>query len=103
MKITDRRKIIESIDEGVLRKMHQESSQQGADYVYSMLHNALEWEVFEGKMSIEHADKLLKDMAHGIVKKVLKIDSKSVKLGIYPHSMLPIRQEARSARIRARL
>lgn len=96
--IDTKQKLIDNTSEEILRSMHHESMQQGANYTYTMLHNALEWEVWEGNITIAYANSLLSDMAHGIVDKKLTINAESAKLGIQPSAQLPRRRDDESAR-----
>jgi hypothetical protein len=45
-KLMTEREVFDSVDEGVMRKIHRDSSQQGAEYMYTCIHNEFEWAVF---------------------------------------------------------
>lgn len=94
-KINTEEQLRGAISDGLRRKIHQDSSQQGAEYLYSCVLNEMEWQVFGRKVDLATANEILANLAKDIT-----IEAKTVNPdylnGLTPYSNRESKQKVRS-------
>lgn len=84
-------------DEVALTNMHRESMQAGAEYAYFAVEHELEWDVHEGKVSLEYANELLAKLAEDFNVPVKKVKVSKIPLW---YAMTPYRRRVDTFRPR---
>lgn len=93
--IKTEREAFDSIDEGVMRKIHHDSSQQGAEYMYTCIHNEFEWAVFRKEMAIGQANAMLANFALDIGVKAQRVNKDYLLGSVTPYALRPSNRKTR--------
>lgn len=93
--ITTEEELLGAISDTLRRKIHQDSSQQGAEYLYSCLLNEMEWQVFGRKVDLATADEILVNLAKDIAVEAKTVNPDYLN-GLTPYSTREPKQTMRS-------
>lgn len=94
-KITSEEELRGAISEGLRRKIHQDSSQQGAEFLYSCVLNEMEWQVLARKVDLATADEILANLAKDIA-----VEAKTVNPD-YLKALTPYRNRESKQKVRS--
>ena len=93
--ITTEEELRGAISDTLRRKIHQDSSQQGAEYLYARVLNEMEWQVFGSKVDLATADEILANLAKDIAVEAKTVNPDYLN-GLTPYSNRESKQKVRS-------
>ena len=84
-------------DSPYLRIQHRHSAQQGSDFAYTALHNELEWQVFEGKISRDLANEILTNLEPDVTAKRLSVSQEVADRAVTPLALTEATRKRQNA------